>query len=357
MMPRRLRLIERHSTPVILVALVLLVVLGVTWFEVPSLNRPLTRGLIDIVLVVGLFIFVGNSGILSFGHIGFMAIAAYVTGWLTMPVAMKGLLLPGLPTFLAEAQFSALPATLIAALCAAFAALVTGAVIMRLSGIAASIATLAILAIVNIIASNWTQVTGGASALTGIPRAIGVWSALGGAVVAILIAHVHSTSRFGLALQASREDDAAALACGIAPYWARLVAFVVSGLVVGLAGAMHAQFLGLVGADSYYLGMTLTALTMLIVGGVASLSGAVIGVLALSIVIEIFSRFERGVPIGDTMIQLPVGAQAFLIAVLLCVVLVFRNAGLLNGRELKIPWQWLSPRATAPGEQATTQSS
>jgi len=342
MISRRLRLIERHSTPLLLILLLTVIALVLWSLGIPSLNRPVTRALIDVVLVTGIYIFVGNSGILSFAHVGLMAIAAYVTGWLTMPIAMKSLLLPGLPEFLASAHMSMLPATVIAAVCGCVAALLTGAVIMRLSGVAASIATLAVLAIVNIVAANWTPVTGGASALTGIPRSVGVWVALGGAVVAIVIAHLHGTSRFGLALRAAREDEVAAEACGIAPYWARLVAFVVSGLVVGIAGALHAQFLGLVGADSYYLEMTLTALTMLIVGGVASLSGAVVGVLALSTVIEIFSRLERGVPIGETVVQIPVGAQAFLIAVLLCIVLVFRKAGLMNGRELKLPHRWFS---------------
>ena len=69
------------------------------------LQRRITQGLINLVAVVGLYVFVGNSGVLSFGNVAFMAIGAYVSALLTMTAAAKGVFLPDLPAFLAAAEW------------------------------------------------------------------------------------------------------------------------------------------------------------------------------------------------------------------------------------------------------------
>jgi branched-chain amino acid transport system permease protein len=303
----------RHSTPIVLIGILVFISAVAYGFGDPSFERVVSQAFINIVLVVGIYIFVGNSGIISFGHIGLMMIASYMTAWQTMRVAAKQLAIPGLPDFLLHAQMPMLAATLISATSASIAALVTGLIIMRLSGVASSIATFAFLAIVNVVFSNWASVTGGMGSLVGIPTGVHVWNSGVWAALAIAIAYLHKISRYGLMLRAIRNDEVAATATGVVAFRARLIAYVVSAFVVGIAGDLFAHFLGSINPDSFYLNATFVALTMLVVGGMHSLSGAVMGVVILSAAIELLIRFEDGFNIGAVVVKLPNGMEEFLI--------------------------------------------
>jgi len=299
-----------------------------------AVERTASEMFIRMVLVIGLYIFVGNSGVMSFGHVGFMCIGAYASAWQTLPVAMKQLVLPGLPQWLLDSSISPLPAAIFSALLVAVVALISGLVLMRLSGIAASIATFAFLAVVNVVYSNWDSVSAGTSSVVGIPVYANLWVTIAWAIVAIAIAFFYSVSRYGLALRAVREDPVAAQACGVWVYRERLVAYVLSAFVVGLAGVLYAHFLGVLNPDAFYLDNTFLALAMLVVGGVSSLSGAVVGVLSLSLLIELLVRMEDGVRFGETMLSLPGGAQEVLLGVAMILMLIFRPGGLMAGREI-----------------------
>lgn len=332
------------STPVLLAVILLGFVLAATLLGVRATARMASETLIRVTMVVGFWIFVGNSGVVSFGHAAFGCIGAYVSAWLTLKPAMKATLLPGLPGMLAVADWPVLPAALAGGVVAALVALVTGAAILRLSGIAASIATFAFLAMINTIWANWTPVTGGTSSVVGLDRYVTPWVALGWAAAAILAAAVYSASASGLALRATREDEVAASASGIDRYRHRLLAYTLSAFFCGAGGALTGHFIGVINPDGFYLGLTFLMLAMLVVGGVASLSGAVIGVLSLSLAVEALVRLEKGFAVGDASFALPPGSQEFIIAVAMILVLIFRPAGLLAGREIMLPARWVAGR-------------
>ena len=123
-------------------------------------------------IVVGLYVFIGNSGILSFGHIGFVCIGAYAAGWATADPSWKQLMLSGLPSFLQDEEYPFLVAQAGAMVLPAIVALALGAAIMRLRGIGASIATFAFLIIIQSWYSNWDSVTAGASSLARLPTVV-----------------------------------------------------------------------------------------------------------------------------------------------------------------------------------------
>jgi branched-chain amino acid transport system permease protein len=166
-------------TPLILIAILALMAVAVHLLGSGSLQRTVVEMLIRVVLVVGMWIFIGNSGIISFGHLGFMCLGAYAAAWLTIPPMMKQISLRGLPDVLLTNQFPFWPSALGAALFAALFALIIGPILMRLAGIAASIATFAMLAMINTIYANWSSVTGGTSSIVGIPVRTSLWVALG----------------------------------------------------------------------------------------------------------------------------------------------------------------------------------
>ena len=295
----------------------------------------LTSALIQMILVIGLYIFIGNSGILAFGHITYAMIGAYAVAWLTMPPIKKSFAL-NLPDSLANNSFPLFPSTLAAALLAFMAALITGVPLMRLSGISASIGTFTVLVIFNTIYSNWDSWTFGASTLVGIPTYVNEWIALGWVAAALLAATIYQKSRFGLALRAAREDEVAARATGVSVRLERLIAFALSGLFMGVGGALQAQFLGSAAVTAFWIPSTFIVLAMLIIGGQQSLTGAVVGAATVSVLLEVLRQFEVGVPIYHLTLQIPHGLRELGIALLMLMILIIRNAGLTGGRE--IPW-------------------
>lgn len=335
------------TTPVLLALLLLVFVVAVVTFGDRASARMASETLIRVTLVAGFWIFVGNSGVVSFGHAAFACVGAYVSAWTTVAPAMKATLLPGLPALLADARWHVLPASLAAGLAAALLALVTGAAILRLSGIAASIATFAFLAMVNTIWANWTPVTGGTSSVVGLERYVTPWVGLGWAVATLAAAGFYAASASGLALRASREDEVASSASGIDRYRHRLAAYTISAFFCGVGGALMGHYIGVINPDGFYLNLTFLMLAMLVVGGIGSLSGAVVGVLAVSLAVDALVRMEKGVSIGDVTFALPPGSQEILIAAAMILVLIFRPAGLLAGREITLPARWVAGRGAS----------
>ena len=218
----------RHQAPVWLVAILGVIALVSLSPIDDSFKVTLTEMFIRVIVVVGLYVFIGNSGIISFGQVGFMCIGAYAAAWATAEPSFKQIMLQGLPGFLQDNQYPFLVAIAGALVLPALVALCLGIAIMRLSGTAASIATFAFLMIVNSVYSNWDSVTAGVSSIIGIPTVVGPWTAYIFAILAILVAYLFQISRFGLMLRASRDDDVAARASAVHIVRMRLIAFVLS---------------------------------------------------------------------------------------------------------------------------------
>ncbi|SJZ30808.1 branched-chain amino acid transport system permease protein [Enhydrobacter aerosaccus] len=342
----------REWWPVLsLAAIVTLVTAIAIWMGGDEIKVTLTEMLIRMTVVIATYLFIGNSGILSFGHIGFMCIGAYAAGWATCNPAWKQLMLTGLPAFLQENEYPFLLAVGGGGLLAAIVALIFGAAVIRLSGIAASIATFAFLAIVNSVYSNWDSVTAGTSSIIGIPQVVGPWEALAFALVSMVVAYVFQQSRYGLMLKASRDDEVAAKASAIDIVKVRLIAFVASAFLVGVGGALYGHFLGVLTVDIFYMGLTFVTLSMLVVGGIGSLFGAVSGVLIVTLIVQVLRAFEAGFKIGGATVALPQGSQEIGLGVIMALILLFRPSGLTKSREVPWPFTTRDARPTA-AEQA-----
>lgn len=324
--------------PLAILIVVVLVLAGLAEFAPTVVQRRMTQGLINLVAVVGLYVFVGNSGVLSFGNVAFMAIGAYVSALLTMPAAAKGVFLPDLPAFLAAIELPALGGALAGGAAAALVALIAGFPLMRLSGISASIATFAILVVSYVVLGNWTSITGGQNSLMGLPIYVGLWTAAGWAVAAIVVAFVHQESRSGLLLRASREDEVAAAASGVHMVSHRLAAFVISAFLSGIAGVLLAHFLGTVRVETFYLDLTFLIIAMLVIGGMRSLTGAVAGAVVITLLTELMRQAEVGVTIGTTTVAAPGGLGDALLALLMLLIILFRPNGIAGGREISWPF-------------------
>jgi branched-chain amino acid transport system permease protein len=326
---------ERWSTLVILAA----VILGVAAVGAVSgavIQRVATDMLIKIVVVIGLSIFTGNSGILSFGHVSFAAIGAYGSAWFTLPLTMKKIFLPKLPYFILTTHVTMPTGAVIGMAFASIFAAIVGVVIMRLSGIAASIATLAWLAIVNNVLANADSLTRGTSSLIGLPLVTNVGNAAVGALLSLAAAFIFKYSPYGLMLQASREDEVAAAAAGIAVRWLRLVAFVLSAAIVAMGGVLQGHFLGMLSVGQFYFEFTFLTLAMLVIGGMRSLSGAVIGTIVVSTLAEALRTLAAGFTIGWLTVPAAAGVREIGLAAIMLAVLLIRPNGIMGDRELHL---------------------
>jgi branched-chain amino acid transport system permease protein len=320
-----------------------------------SLNAWSTITLINLVFVVSLYVFVGNSGVMSFGHMGFAMLGAYTSAILTMDPLTKGILLPGLPEPLIKAELGGLVGLIGAGVVAAGVAIVVGIALMRLSGIGAGIATLAFVVIVEVVLVSTKAVTGG-STLSRIPVTTTAGAAFVVAVVLIVIAFWFERSATGVRLRAARDDEVAARATGIGVFRERWIAFIISAFFFGLGGSLYVHYLGSVTVDSLYLDYTFLIITMLVVGGVGTLVGAIGGTLVVSIVNEVMTRWESGLPVGPVDLTIPVGLRQIVLAILLLAILAARPTGVFGGTRFGSPLRGLWRRDTPPGSGGMSES-
>jgi branched-chain amino acid transport system permease protein len=324
------------ETPLLLV-LIVLAVGAIALFGDATVSRVAVQALIAVIFVTSLSLFSGNSGVMSFGHVAFMAVGAYTTAYLTIPVALKSSMFSSLPdglAFLATIQAPFPVAVLVGGLTAAVLALITAPVMARLGGLQAGIATLAVLVVVFTILNSWTEVTRGSSSMIGLPKSTTVEWATGIAALAVIFAWGYKRSRSGLQLQASREDYLAAEASGISVGRHRAIAWVLSAIPAGVAGAVYAGYMTTFNSRTFFLTLTFSFIVMIVLGGYLSLSGAIIGAIGVSILQEVLRRFQDGAFTGGT--SLPAGIADLLLAAVLLFVLVKAPLGLMGTKELRL---------------------
>ncbi|HEV7564185.1 MAG TPA: branched-chain amino acid ABC transporter permease [Solirubrobacterales bacterium] len=295
--------------------------------------------LVNLVAVLGLQTFSGNSGVISFGHVAFVGLGAYGSALLTTPPETKELssLIPNAPGFLLEAHMSFLPATLVTVVFVCLFAALVGIVFVRMNGAAAAIATLSLLIIVRVVLGNWEQVTRGPKTFFGVPEYTTVWWALGWAVAVILIARLFRESGIGLRLRSSRTDELASSAVGVDIRRARWYAWVLSAGMAAVSGALYAHLILAFAPQQFYVSLTFTLIVMAIVGG-SSVSGAVVGAAGISVISEILRRGESGFSLGPIHVAEAFGLTTLVLGLIVLATVILRPGGLLGRWELE---EWL----------------
>ncbi|MCZ6456831.1 MAG: branched-chain amino acid ABC transporter permease, partial [Actinobacteria bacterium] len=295
--------------------------------------------LVTVAIVVSLHVFIGNSGVISFGHISFVAVGAFAAGISTAPADVKPGTFPDMLPFLATLEIGNIASLLLAAAVGAVFAFLVGIPLMRLSGLAAGIATFAVLIITNNVFRNWEAIGPGAKTLLLIPETTGFVQATAGLLMVMVVAFAYQQSRHGRMLRASREDPPAAKSSGVDIYRQRLGAFTLSGLLAGFAGGLLVHLLGSVTTQQVFLDLTFITLAMLVIGGIGSLWGAVVGALFIAGLNSILFNAENGIEIGIFELSLPRGTRLVTLGLVMLLVLLFQPEGITRGRELTWPFR------------------
>jgi branched-chain amino acid transport system permease protein len=336
---------------------------AVRTFGSPLASRTYVVFLINVMLVVSFQLFIGNSGIVSFGHIAFMGVGAYTTALLTIPQAIKATQLPALPHALATAEQSYLPAIIASALLSAVLAAILGGGIIRMTESTMAMATLALLVVAHTLFLNWDGVTRGSLGLFGIPVRSTIVISTVAAIVFVFLGRLYKESGPGLRLRAAREDPLSSASGGIHVVRTRYAAWILSAAMTGAVGSIWAQSVIAFDANQFFFALTFSTLAMLVIGGRASVTGAIAGAAIVTFLTDTLSRVEQGVQIGPWHLPRITGTVQFVTALLIIFTLIWRPEGLFDRWEIDDLLRRLSPArrrareaevvAAGPAELAT----
>jgi branched-chain amino acid transport system permease protein len=301
---------------------------GLFGFGVPPYYaRVIMLAGINIILAVSLNLITGFTGQFSIGHAGFMAVGAYSSAYLTVYYAggWERSLAGMLGATVAHALIFLL-AILVGAIVAAIAGLIVGIPSLRLRGDYLAIVTLGFAEIIRIVILNIDKV-GGATGFTVPAYTNFLWV---GAFVIITIVIVYNIvhSDIGRALVSIREDELAAEAMGINTTRYKVLAFVISSALAGMAGVLFGHYTSFLSTNDFQFIRSFEIIIMIVLGGMGSLTGSVLG----AIVITIMPELLRKLP-GDFSRYRLVVYSALLILIMLT-----RPQGILGTREFSLSW-------------------
>lgn len=323
-----------YLTALILIAVVAVIAIGSQMLGIRLYDRIATNLLISLVLVVGLQTFMGNSGLLSFAHIGFMGFGAYTSAVLTIPAQMKGMALPDLYDFLKVVEVSPFLAMLAAGVVAALVAAVVAYPLMRLSDAAAVITSFALLVVLYTVMNNWSAITNGPRTLFGLPKTTDMPLAAIIAAIVIVVALLFKESRTGKLLRASREDEVAAAALGADIPRLRWRAFILAAFIAGIGGALWGHFITSFAPKAFYLKETFLIVTMLVIGGANTVTGAVAGAILITVAYEGLRGTESALNATAIGAGQVVGLTEIVLALAMIAVMIVKPGGLFPNREI-----------------------
>ena len=273
---------------------------------------------INIILAVSLNIATGYLGQLPLGHAGFMAVGAYAGGIFMKATPLYDLLRTG-------NTGAAIPYIVLALVISAVVAGIFGVIIgipaLRLKGDYLAIITLGFGEIIRVILTNIDSVLGfeftyGAAGLKQVPKISSFNLVFICVALTCLIIHMVMKSRHGRAILSIRENEIAAESCGIQTTYYKTMAFVLSAALAGVAGCLYAGYLGSLFPSTFKFMKSIEILVMVVLGGMGSMLGSVIGATVLTFISELLRS------VGD--------ARMVVYALLLVIMMIFRPKGLLG---------------------------
>ena len=303
---------------------------------------------IYVVLALSLNLVNGFTGLFSLGHAGFMAVGAYTCALLTMTREQKELnffLEPILP-WLARVTVPFPLALLAGGVAAAILGFLIAAPALRLRDDYLAIATLGFAEIIRVILTNAQPVTNGALGLKGLPSFAGTGVVWACAAAAVLFMVLLVRSAYGRALKAVRDDEIAAAAMGIDVFRTKVVSFTVSSFMAGVGGALLGHVITTIDPRMFTFMLTFNILLVVVLGGIGSITGSVIGSFAVTILMEALRFLDGPLDLGFVRTDGRPGLRMVVFSALLMAVVLFRQRGLMGTREFS--WSMLARAGLLP---------
>ena len=302
---------------------------------IPILQKSLVYALVAVSMLNGF------TGLFSLGQAGFMLIGAVVYGVLTNDVAKREMLYMyvegGVSPLVAKVHVGFFAAIILGGLAAALCAWLIGKPVLKLKSDYLAIATLGFAEIVRAVVQSkeLAPITNGSNMIKNIPSFTTVMFPLIAVTICIAIIVLLLNSTYGRAFKAIREDEIAAEAMGINLAHHKLLSFVISSFFAGVSGALYAMFLTMVQAKGFTIAMTYEFLLIVVIGGIGSITGSIIGSFLYVASSEWWLRFlDNETYIGTFKVPfLRTGFRMLIFSIIIMVVVLFYRRGIMGNNE------------------------
>lgn len=317
-----------------------LIFLGILMLTVLIINFAASDYVKTIANLCGIYVILGLSmqlingftGLFSLGHAGFMAIGAYTVAVLTIsPVnkAMNFFLQPILP-FLADVEWSLLPALLMGGLIAALFGFIIGAPVLRLTDDYLAIATLGFAEIIRVVFTNTQSLTNGALGLKAIPKSPSIlWSWVIALLTVVFILFLTEGS-YGKAFKSIRDDEIAARSMGINIFKHKVMSFTFSSFLAGIAGGLLAVHLGTIDPNMFRIALTFNIVLIMVLGGIGKIKGTVISAVIVTAAMEILRFLDSSINLGFIKLPGVPGMRMVVFSIILMLLVIIRKDKLLE---------------------------
>jgi branched-chain amino acid transport system permease protein len=304
--------------------------------------RILNLMAINAILALSLNLIYGMTGMFSLGHAGFMAIGAYVSALLILSPAEKVRLWILKPIIwpLSVIQTPFWISLIAAGLLAALIGWILSKAVLRLGGDYLGIATLGLAEIIRILIANWVPITNGSLGLKGIPSYTNLWVSYGCLVLTVIFMVRLMRSSTGNVFRAIRDDEIAAKTMGVNTFKYRVLAFTIGSFFAGLGGALMGNLISTIDPRMFVIALTFQVLMIVVVGGLGSITGSLIGSVIITFALEwlriVEGSFDFSV-LGYAFKSggIP-GLRMVIFSALLILVIILRREGIMGTRELPI---------------------
>ncbi len=278
----------------------------------------------------------GIAGQFSLEPNGFVAIGAYVTALFLIPSNTKlDMFALEDPAPIIMAMHSTfLPALIISGIVAAIIAFILSVPVFRVRGDYLAIVTLGFGFIIRIFAMNNPKYTNGAMGLNDIPSVANLYWCGFIAVITFIVMINIIYSKFGRAMKAVRDDEDAATAMGVNTFWMKTYAFMTSAFFEGIGGGLMASLLTTISPDQFTFLLTFQLLIIIVLGGLGSMSGAILGTILVMGGSEWLRFLDQDMDIFGYHTGAHPGLRMVVFSILLIILMLFARKGLFGNKEL-----------------------
>lgn len=304
------------------------------------------KSLVYTVVVLSMNIVTGFTGLFSLGQAGFMALGAYTTAILTIPVKSRASvyylngIMPEIENWILPIPIAIILGGIVAAL---FAALI-GLPVLKLKSDYLAIATLGFSEIIRAVIQSpmMNQITNGGLGLNKIPTFNKYFPSLECFIyclIPIILMILILSSSTGRDFKAVREDEIAARAVGINVFKTKELSFIVSSFFTGIGGGLFAMFLRTMKPGIFSTSLTYELLLIVVLGGIGSITGSIVGSFFVNMVLFELLRVFDDSSFAIAGVNIPLfkpGFRMVIVSIILMIVVLFFRKGLLGGKELSI---------------------
>jgi len=303
--------------------------------------RILNNIAVFITLAVSYNLVNGICGILHLGPNAFITIGAYTSALLTMSAAEKQMtyIIQPLVWPLSVLHTPFVLSLIAGGVMATIFALLISFPVFRVRGDYLAIVTLGFGEVIRVLANALQSITNGPLGLKGLVPYTNLWWSWGVAVVTIIMVQKLINGSYGRAMKSIREDEIAARAMGIDPFKHLLLAFLISAFFSGVAGGLLAHLITTISPTLFTFFLTFNLLIIIVVGGLGSTTGAIIGAALFAWGGEALRVVERPLDLGFLKIPGVPGMRMVIFSIILMLVIIFARRGIMGRNEFS--WDWL----------------